>query len=103
VPVSNTWQAPVFASRFEWARAIVELTPPGEQILQHLEEAADRDFPDAAAPLFSALDCTLPKRLWRLPRAKHPRGMRASDACLLPWRMRVVVPVTQLRSGGDDA
>jgi dTDP-4-dehydrorhamnose reductase len=49
------------ASRFEWARAIVELDPrPGEQILQHLEEAADRDFPmPARRPLFSALESTL--------------------------------------------
>ncbi len=49
------------ASRFEWARAIVELDPrPNEQTMQGLEEAADRDFPmPARRPLYSALDCSL--------------------------------------------
>ncbi len=46
-------------SRYEWARAILELDPRrGEQIAREIEPANTADFPmPAARPLFSALDC----------------------------------------------
>jgi dTDP-4-dehydrorhamnose reductase len=48
------------ASRFEWARAVLELDPrPEEQIVETVEPAAAAEFPGGAArPSFSALDCT---------------------------------------------
>lgn len=48
-----------YASRYEWAKAILELDPDrGEQIAREIEPASTADFPmPAARPLFSALDC----------------------------------------------
>jgi dTDP-4-dehydrorhamnose reductase len=48
-----------FASRFDWARAILALDPDkGEQLAEEVLPAASADFPTPAArPAFSALDC----------------------------------------------
>jgi len=48
-----------FASRFEWARAILDLDPArAEQIVNSLLPAESVDFPTPATrPLFSALNC----------------------------------------------
>jgi dTDP-4-dehydrorhamnose reductase len=48
-----------FASRFEWAKLILELDPDrGEQKVKQLIPALSSDFPTPAQrPLFSALDC----------------------------------------------
>ncbi len=48
-----------YASRYDWARAILELDPDrGGQIAREIEPASTADFPmPAARPLFSALDC----------------------------------------------
>lgn len=48
-----------FTSRFEWAKAILELDPQrAEQVVQNIEPALTSDFPTPAArPLFSALAC----------------------------------------------
>lgn len=49
-----------FASRFEWAQAILDLDPnKHEQIVSELLPALTKEFPlPAQRPLFSALDCT---------------------------------------------
>ena len=46
-------------SRYEWAKAILELDPKKEeQIVQHLEAAKSSDFPvPAARPMVSVLNC----------------------------------------------
>ena len=48
-----------YASRMEWAQAILELDPhPEEQVVQELSPAFTSDFPTPAQrPLYSALDC----------------------------------------------
>jgi dTDP-4-dehydrorhamnose reductase len=48
-----------YASRMEWARAILHCDPcPGEQTVRELIPALTSDFPTPAQrPLFSALDC----------------------------------------------
>ncbi len=48
-----------YASRMEWAQAILELDPhPEEQVVQELSPALTSDFPTPAQrPLYSALDC----------------------------------------------
>jgi dTDP-4-dehydrorhamnose reductase len=48
-----------YASRYEWARAILELDPNRRsQAAPAVEPARTADFPmPAARPLFSALDC----------------------------------------------
>jgi dTDP-4-dehydrorhamnose reductase len=48
-----------FASRFEWARTILELDPNRhEQVVREILPALTADFPTAAQrPLFSALNC----------------------------------------------
>jgi dTDP-4-dehydrorhamnose reductase len=49
-----------FASRFEWAHAILELDPnKGEQITTEIAPALSDEFPlPAVRPLFTALNCT---------------------------------------------
>ena len=56
------------ASRYEWARAILELDPnKAEQKVQELLPAYTADFPTPAArPLFSALDCSRFERTFGL-------------------------------------
>ncbi len=48
-----------YASRYEWAQAILRLDPhPEEQIVEAVEPALTTDFPTPAhRPLFSALNC----------------------------------------------
>ncbi|MFC1922221.1 dTDP-4-dehydrorhamnose reductase [Chloroflexota bacterium] len=48
-----------FASRFDWAKKILEFDPnPDEQVVQDLQPAKTNDFPtQAQRPLFSALNC----------------------------------------------
>jgi len=48
-----------FATRLEWAEAILELDPqPEEHVVREVEPALSSEFPSAAQrPLFSALDC----------------------------------------------
>jgi dTDP-4-dehydrorhamnose reductase len=50
-----------YASRLEWARAILAYDPhPHEQTVERIESASTTDFPTPAQrPLFSALDCEL--------------------------------------------
>lgn len=57
-----------YASRFEWAGAILELDPrPEEQKASHIEPALSSDFPmPAKRPLFSALNCDKFKRTFGL-------------------------------------
>ena len=49
-----------YASRYEWAKAIVQLDPfPEQQVLKSLQPAKSDEFlTPAKRPLFSALDCT---------------------------------------------
>lgn len=49
------------ASRWEWARAILDLDPAKqEQVVEEIQPALTSEFPaPAARPLFSALDCKL--------------------------------------------
>lgn len=48
-----------YCSRYEWAKAILELEPsPAEQVAQQILPASSADFPTPAQrPLFSALSC----------------------------------------------
>jgi dTDP-4-dehydrorhamnose reductase len=48
-----------YASRFEWAKSILEFDPnPDQQVFQHLIRAKTSDYPSLAErPLFSALNC----------------------------------------------
>jgi dTDP-4-dehydrorhamnose reductase len=57
-----------FASRYEWAQAILELDPhKQEQITTELLPALTADFPTPAErPLFSALDCSKFERTFEL-------------------------------------
>lgn len=50
-----------FASRFEWAQAILRFDPrPEERCIQDLQPALTSEFPTPARrPLFTALDCSL--------------------------------------------
>jgi dTDP-4-dehydrorhamnose reductase len=53
--------APNFASRYEWAKAILQLDPhPEEQVAQQVLPASSESFPTPALrPKFSALACSL--------------------------------------------
>jgi len=57
-----------FASRFEWAKSILELDPnKSEQRVEEILPALASDFPSPAQrPLFSALDCSLFERIFNL-------------------------------------
>jgi dTDP-4-dehydrorhamnose reductase len=57
-----------YASRFEWAGAIMELDPhPDEQKVTRIQPALSADFPTPAKrPLFSALNCDKFKRTFGL-------------------------------------
>lgn len=57
-----------YASRFEWAGAILELDPrPEEQKASHIQPALSSDFPmPAKRPLYSALNCDKFKRTFGL-------------------------------------
>lgn len=61
-----------YASRFEWAGAILELDPrPEEQTVTRIQPALSADFPTAAErPLFSALNCD---------KFKHTFGLQLPD------------------------
>ena len=50
-----------FASRFDWAKLVLELDPDkSQQTLKEILPALTADYPTPAQrPLFSALDCTL--------------------------------------------
>ncbi len=50
-----------YASRLEWAQAILKLDPtPAKQLAREIQPALTADFPTAAQrPLFSALNCDL--------------------------------------------
>jgi dTDP-4-dehydrorhamnose reductase len=57
-----------YASRFEWARAILALDPDRQQqVVSELLPARTLDFPTPAErPLFSALDCTHFEQVFKL-------------------------------------
>lgn len=73
-----------FASRFEWARAILDLDPArAEQTVNLLLPAESVDFPTPATrPLFSALNCDsfLEKFDLRLPDWKDTLALAMGNA-----------------------
>lgn len=57
-----------YASRMQWAQAVLEAAPhPEQRTVRELQPAITADFPSPAErPLFSALDCSLFEAVFRL-------------------------------------
>lgn len=57
-----------YASRMQWAQAVLEAAPhPEQRTVRELQPAVTADFPSPAdRPLFSALDCSLFEAVFRL-------------------------------------
>jgi dTDP-4-dehydrorhamnose reductase len=74
-----------FASRYEWAKKIVEFDPNAhEQVMRELIPASASEFPaPAIRPSFSALDCT---------KFKNTFGMQ-----LPPWEQTLEMAMNELR------
>jgi dTDP-4-dehydrorhamnose reductase len=74
-----------FASRYEWAKKILEFDPhPEQQVFPNVVPASTSDFPaPAVRPLFSALDCT---------KFKNTFGLQ-----LPPWEQTLALAMDELK------
>lgn len=80
-----------YASRFEWAKSVLELDPRrGQQVVQRLLPAATSEFPTPARrPLFSALDCQ---------KFRQTFGLQ-----LPPWRIALHTALAEDAEGPEGA
>jgi dTDP-4-dehydrorhamnose reductase len=69
-----------YASRYEWAEAILRYDPRREeQVVRQVLPAASSDFPTPAErPAFSALDCGLVDRTFRIPRPGWEEALKSA-------------------------
>jgi dTDP-4-dehydrorhamnose reductase len=69
-----------YSSRFEWAEAILRYDPrPEEQVVKQVLQASSDEFPTPAErPAFSALDCGLFDRTFRIPRPGWEESLRSA-------------------------
>jgi dTDP-4-dehydrorhamnose reductase len=69
-----------YASRYEWAEAILRYDPRREeQVVRQVLPAASSDFPTPAErPAFSALDCGLFDRTFRIPRPGWEEALKSA-------------------------
>ena len=69
-----------YASRYEWAKAILKYDPrPEEQVVRQVLPAASSEFPTPAQrPAFSALDCGLFDSTFGIPRPGWEESLRSA-------------------------